>query len=184
MTLLYWALPSKGIEDLMTNPCTGKELSLTAVSRWKFSSRMRSTGNIELIIISLVNTKLCICINLASMATLELRPSLANEILLRMYCMWAKFSMADVCTWKRPLLSKIWVKLVKFCLYSTKTRCYGGVQQVLPMKSTENFDFNLQKARIFSSKARITREDFKPYWTTDRGKCFNPNCFRLLSRHY
>ena len=63
----------------MTNPCTGKELSLTAVSRWKFSSRMRSTGNIELIIISLVNTKLSIC-----MATLELRPSLANEILLRM----------------------------------------------------------------------------------------------------
>ena len=68
----------------MTNPCSGKELSLTAVSRWKFSSRMRSTGNIELIIISLVNTELCICINLASMATLELRPSLANEILLRM----------------------------------------------------------------------------------------------------
>ena len=68
----------------MTNPCTGKELSFTAVSRWKFSSRMRSTGNIELIIISLVNTKLCICISLASMATLELRPSLANEILLRM----------------------------------------------------------------------------------------------------
>ena len=32
-----------------------------------------------------------------------------------------------------------------------------------PLKSTENFDFNLQKARIFSSKARITREDFKPY---------------------
>ena len=93
--------------------------------------------------------------------------------------MWAKFSMADVCTWKRPLLSKIWVKSVKFCLYSTKTRCYGGVQQVHPMKSTENFDFNLQKARIFYSKARITREDFKPYWTTDRGKCFNPNCFRL-----
>ena len=26
------------------------------------------------------------------------------------------------------------------------------------MKSTENFDFNLQKARIFYSKARITRE--------------------------
>ena len=42
----------------------------TAVSWWKFSSRMRSTGKIELIIISLVNTKLCICINLASMATL------------------------------------------------------------------------------------------------------------------
>ena len=29
MALLYWALPSKGIEDLMTNPCTGKELSLS-----------------------------------------------------------------------------------------------------------------------------------------------------------
>ena len=41
----------------------------TAVSRWKFSSRTRSTRNIELIITSLVNTKLCICINLASMAT-------------------------------------------------------------------------------------------------------------------
>ena len=44
-------------------------VKITAVSRWKFSSRMRSTGNIELIITSLVNTKLCICINLASMAT-------------------------------------------------------------------------------------------------------------------
>ena len=42
---------------------------LTAVSRWKFSSRMRSTGKIELIITSLVNIKLCICLNLASMAT-------------------------------------------------------------------------------------------------------------------
>ena len=29
MTLLYWALPSKGIVDLMTNRCTGKELSLS-----------------------------------------------------------------------------------------------------------------------------------------------------------
>ena len=29
MALLYLALPSKGIEDLMTNPCTGKELSLS-----------------------------------------------------------------------------------------------------------------------------------------------------------
>ena len=77
-----------------------------------------------------------------------------------------------------------WVKSVKFCLYSTKTRCYGGVQQAHPMKSTENFDFNLQKARIFSSEARITREDFKPYWTTDRGKCFNPNCFRLFSGRF
>ena len=77
--------------------------------------------------------------------------------------MWAKFSMADVCTWERPLLSKIWAKSVKLCLYSTKTRCYGGVQQAHPMKST----------------LKITREDFKPYWTTDRGKCFNPNCFRL-----
>ena len=47
-----------------------------------------------------------------------------------------------------------------------KTGCYGRVQQAHPLKSTENFDFNLQKARIFSSKARITREDFKPYWTT------------------
>ena len=27
------------------------------------------------------------------------------------------------------------------------------------MKSTGNFDFNLEKARIFSSKARVTRED-------------------------
>ena len=58
---------------------------------------------------------------------------------------------------EEALLSKIWVKSVKFCLYSTKTRCYGGVQQAHPLKSTENFDFNLQKVRIFSSKARITR---------------------------
>ena len=79
---------------------------------------------------------------------------------------------------------KIWVKSVKFCLYSTKTRCYSGVQQAHPMKSTENLDFNLQKARIFSSKARVTREDLKRYWTTDRGKFFNQNCLRLLSRRF
>ena len=79
---------------------------------------------------------------------------------------------------------KIWVKSVKFCLYSTKTRCYSGVQQAHPMKSTENLDFNLQKAPIFSSKARVTREDLKRYWTTDRGKFFNQNCLRLLSRRF
>ena len=66
--------------------------------------------------------------------------------------MWAKFSMADVCTWERPLLSKIWAKSVKLCLYSTKTRCYGGVQQAHPMKSTENFDFNLQRPEFFPAK--------------------------------
>ena len=54
-------------------------------------------------------------------------------------------------------------KIGQICLYSTKTRCYRGVQQAHPKKSTENFDFNSQKARIFSSKARITREDLKTY---------------------
>ena len=29
MTLLYWALPSKGIVDLMTNRCTGKAGAVT-----------------------------------------------------------------------------------------------------------------------------------------------------------
>ena len=53
---------------------------------------------------------------------------------------------------KRPLLSKIWVKSVKFCLYSTKTRCYGGVQQAHPMKSTENLISICKRLEFFPAK--------------------------------
>ena len=45
-----------------------------------------------------------------------------------------------------------WVKSVKFCLYSTKTRCYGGVQQAHPMKSTENLISICKRLEFFPAK--------------------------------
>ena len=50
------------------------------------------------------------------------------------------------------LAVNIWVNSIKFCLYLKKTRCYSGVQQAHPMKSTGNFDFSLEKTRIFPAK--------------------------------
>ena len=89
--------------------------------RRKFSSRMWSTGNIELIITSLVNTKLYICINLASMATPRAKIWFSQWNLTAYVMYVSEIGMADVCIWKRPLLSKIWVKSVILPVFDENT---------------------------------------------------------------
>ena len=63
-----------------------------------------------------------------------------------------------------------WVKSVKFCLYSTKTRCYGGVQQAHLMKSTENFDLWFKNF------------DWFRYWTFSKTVCKRLESFSFGSK--